>query len=192
MGSWLEAVIIGFILIGIAVAIFKGGAANPVSTGGLGKRLSDVDGDLRALTTKVDTVETKVGAVETRVSELNQLSATKGDIERLEKQFQEWKRQIDRLDERFDGFDRDLTRIQGAASNNQTVIEAMSSSLRMTNTTMNKIETRMETNATITAQVPAFMEKVLTGLATNTARTDAVCKQVDVLYHFITERGITK
>lgn len=192
MSSWLEAAIIAVILLGIVVAIYKGGAANPVSTGGLGSRLNTMDGDLRALTTKVDTVEISVGAVETRVSELNKLSATKGDVERLEKHFQDYKRQIDSLDERMDAFDRDLTAIRAMAASNQPIIEAMAESIRHAGDTMQQIERKVDATASITAQVPSFIERVLTDVSRTIAQTEHNAAQVARLYDFIVERGMSK
>ncbi len=181
--SWLEAVIIAVILGGIAFTIFRGGAANPVGTGSLSKKLTTLDGDVKALRTQVD-------GVDIRVTEIDRRGATNADIERLEARVTQWERKFDQLDERLDGVERELARIGNTASGNKLVIEAMAASLRETNAAMQKIESRIEANAAITAQVPAFMEKVLTNVARGTARTEEVCKQVDRLYDFIVERGM--
>lgn len=71
----LELTIIAFIVCGIVVAIWKGGARNPVGTGGLDKRL--------------DLMSVKVNEIEGRVEMIEEQGATKGDIERLEKSLEE-------------------------------------------------------------------------------------------------------
>lgn len=73
----LELAIIAFILIGIAVAIWKGGARNPVATGPLQSRLSEFGATLTG-------VQTKVGEIENRVEGLEGKAASAADIARLE------------------------------------------------------------------------------------------------------------
>jgi chromosome segregation ATPase len=185
MNSYLEWAIIALILAGIALAIWRGGAANPVSTGGLRLRLNALDGDMKALSTKV-------GTVETRVAELDQRAATKGDIERIEKRLAGWDPRMDRLDDRLDALERDIASMQTMQAANQRVVEAMAESLRANMDAIGKIERIVDANGVVTAQVPQFMEKVLTQVASTAAQTEAVCRQVDRLYDFITERGIAK
>lgn len=192
MDDWLEGLIIAVIMIGIGVAIFKGGAANPVSTGGLRSKLSTLDADMRQIKSKVDGVQTKVDTVETRVAELDQRAATKGDIERIEQRLAGWDPRMDRLDDRLDSMEREIAAMQAMAAANQRVIEAMAESLRSNMAAIGNIERVVDANGTITKQVPNFMERVLTQIASTDAKTDAVCRQVDRLYDFITERGITK
>ena len=69
-GSWLELAIISFIIIGIGAVIFRGGQANPETTGRLHKRLSGVEGEVKALTSRMGEMEKKY--------------ATSADIRRLE------------------------------------------------------------------------------------------------------------
>ncbi len=184
--SWLEAALITLILAGMAFAVFRGGAANPVSTGGLNRRLDTLDHDMSHL-------KTNVGRFETRIAEFEQRAATKGDIDRIEARFEEWDRKfalIDRLDDRLDAVDRDLAKMQSLASSSHTVVEATAESLRVTNLTMQGIERKTEANAAITHQVPGFIEKILERVAETSARVDGVCKQVDMVYQVITERGM--
>lgn len=183
MNSYLEWVIIALILGGILFAIWRGGAANPVSTGGLRLRLNALDGDMKALSTKV-------GTVETRVAELDARAATKGDIERIEKRLESWDPRMDRLDERLDTLEKDIATMQVMSASNQRVIEAMAESLRTNMDAIGQIARIVDANGAITQQVPAFMEKVLTQVAATAAQTTSVCRQVDRLYDFITERGI--
>lgn len=182
-GNWLEAAIIFVIMAGIGVAIFKGGAANPVSTGGLRNKLTALDSDLRD-------VKAKVGNVATRVAELEQRAATKGDIERVEKRLEEWDRKIDRLDERIDNIDRDLATLQAMAAANQQVIAAMAESVRETGASMGKIERQVDATAAITARVPDFIESVLSQMARTTARAEQNSAQIERLYDFLTEKAL--
>jgi chromosome segregation ATPase len=66
----LELAIIAFIVLGIAAAIWRGGAQNPVGTGGLNTQLIEVKAKLGEIETRVEAVETKAASTE--------------DIERLE------------------------------------------------------------------------------------------------------------
>lgn len=184
-GDWLEAAIIVVILGGIAVAIFKGGAANPVGTGGLNRKLARVESDIGIL--KGD-----FQRIETRVTEIDRRAATIADIERIEARLGDWERKFDRIDERMDGVERELTALQTVASSNQTVIGAMAESLREAGATIQKIERRIEASAAVTAQVPNFMENVLTQIARTAAQTEHNSAQVARLYDFIVERGMTK
>lgn len=80
-GNILELAIIAFIVIGIGAAIWRGGARNPVGTGGLDTRLSLMAGE-------VHRVVGKVGEIENRVEEIEGHGASKEDIRRLEKQME--------------------------------------------------------------------------------------------------------
>ncbi|MDP2131940.1 MAG: hypothetical protein U0995_08880 [Erythrobacter sp.] len=66
----LELAIIAFIVIGIGAAIWRGGARNPVGTGGLKDGLIEV--------------KAKLGEIETRVEAVESKAASTEDIERLE------------------------------------------------------------------------------------------------------------
>lgn len=189
-GEWFEGLIILVILAGIAVAIFKGGAANPVGTGGLNTSLTKLDSDFKALGVKVGAVDTKLGEVETRVGELDARAATKGDIQRIETRFDVWERKLEQLDTRLDATDLELGKIQTITLANRTATEAMAESMRALTETVQKIEARTEANAVITAQVPAFMERVLTAIAGNAAQTDHNTRQVERLYDFLTEKAL--
>ena len=60
----LELAIIAFIVIGIAAAIWRGGAQNPVGTGGLKDGLTEVKAKLGEIETRVEAVETKAASTE--------------------------------------------------------------------------------------------------------------------------------
>lgn len=68
----LEVAIIAFIALGFGIVIWKGGARNPVGTGSLHSRLSEIK-------VRFDEIETRVEAVESK-------AASGEDIKRLEAQ----------------------------------------------------------------------------------------------------------
>lgn len=77
-GNLLELAIIAFIVIGITIAAWRGGARNPVGTGGLDKKINELSGEVKAVTEKVgDLVE--------RVEKIEGDTASSADIRRLEK-----------------------------------------------------------------------------------------------------------
>jgi archaellum component FlaC len=78
----LELLIIAFIVIGMGVAIWKGGARNPVGTGGLDKRLRHMDSELKGL-------GSKVGELDHKVEDIDGRAASKNDIKRLERQLKD-------------------------------------------------------------------------------------------------------
>jgi chromosome segregation ATPase len=73
-GNILELLIILVIVIGIGAAIWRGGARNPVGTGGLDKKLTAIGSDVTGL-------KRRVGAIEKKVEEE---TASVDDIRRLE------------------------------------------------------------------------------------------------------------
>lgn len=74
----LELAIIAFIILGIAAAIWRGGARNPVGTGGLDKKIIALSGEVKA-------VNEKVGEIVQRVESIEKDTASPADIKRLEK-----------------------------------------------------------------------------------------------------------
>jgi chromosome segregation ATPase len=80
----LELAIIAFIILGIAAAIWRGGAQNPVGTGGLDRRLVEVKTKLTEIETRVEAVESKAASTEDveRLEEaISNLAKTLPDIE---------------------------------------------------------------------------------------------------------------
>lgn len=77
-GNLLELAIIAFIVIGITIAAWRGGARNPVATGGLDRKINELSGEVKA-------VKTKVGEIVERVESIERDTATPADIKRLEK-----------------------------------------------------------------------------------------------------------
>jgi len=75
--TWLEALIIAFIVIGIGWITLRTGQANPEGTGSLGQKVS-------GLSSKVSSLNTRLSHVEEDVAELKSEAATTKDIERIE------------------------------------------------------------------------------------------------------------
>lgn len=89
----IEILIILFILGGISVVIWlgwKGGAANPVSTGNLDERLNSFKNQLTGVSSKVDDIEDRVETIEGHYAKAS-------DIERLEKQLRAQARKMDKV-----------------------------------------------------------------------------------------------
>ncbi|MCL9998371.1 MAG: hypothetical protein NBV68_03235 [Erythrobacter sp.] len=91
----IEIVIILFILAGISTVIWlgwKGGAANPVTTGSLDDRLNSFDTELSGMRSQVDQIEDRVEKIEGHYAKAS-------DIERLEKQLRAQGRKMDKMAE---------------------------------------------------------------------------------------------
>lgn len=88
-GNLLELAIIAFIVIGITIAAWRGGARNPVPTGSLDKKLTALSGQVDAINTTIGTrfenMETKVDEIENRVEAIERDAVTPADIKRLER-----------------------------------------------------------------------------------------------------------
>jgi hypothetical protein len=80
--SIVEWAIIGFIIVSIGYHVWRGGAANPESTGQLGRRLG-------GLASKVGAIEGRVGHVEEKLAAIERDGATTKDIVNLEQLFDE-------------------------------------------------------------------------------------------------------
>lgn len=78
IGNWLELAIIAVIIMGIIVAIWKGGSANPEGTGSLGKKLTRLDAH-------VGDIDQWVERVNAELARLDSHAASKADIKRLER-----------------------------------------------------------------------------------------------------------
>jgi hypothetical protein len=77
-GNIIELLIIMLIILGIGAAIWRGGARNPVGTGGLDRKINELSGEVKA-------VKTKVGEIVERVESIERDTASPADIKRLEK-----------------------------------------------------------------------------------------------------------
>jgi len=75
--AWMEWAIIAFIVGTIAWIVWKGGAANPMGTGQLSRKLGKLAGE-------VSTLAGRLHQTERELAELKLEAATTKDIERLE------------------------------------------------------------------------------------------------------------
>lgn len=94
--NWLEMAIIAFIVIGMGVAIWRGGAQNPVSTGSLNRKVGRIAADM-------STIMAEFQGIDRRVTEIERRGATAQDIRGLERKFDEQNRCLSQLDTRLDG-----------------------------------------------------------------------------------------
>ena len=76
--NWFELIIIAVIMLGIGIAVWKGGAANPEGTGSLGRKVTKLDKEVISLTDKVT-------AIQGELTRIDNNAASKADIRRLEK-----------------------------------------------------------------------------------------------------------
>ena len=88
-GNILELLIILVIVVGIGAAIWRGGARNPVGTGGIDKKLTALSSEVKAMNntigTKIAGVEGKVDEIETRLEQVEKDAIGAADIKRIEK-----------------------------------------------------------------------------------------------------------
>ena len=75
--SWLEWAIIAFIVLTIGWCVWKGGAANPMGTGRISRKVGKLSGE-------VTTLSMRVRHAEQELAELKESAATTKDIARLE------------------------------------------------------------------------------------------------------------
>ena len=115
--SFYELAIIGFIVAVMGFLIWRGGARNPVPTGGLDKSVT-------AIGTKLDGVQDKVNEIEDRVEAMEGKYAKVSDIRRLE-------RRLEAHDAKIDEVGRHLTAIREDIAAGQAQRAATSRQLDM-------------------------------------------------------------
>lgn len=88
-GNIIELLIIVLIAIGIGAAVWRGGARNPVGTGGLDKKIVALGNELKtqnaAISSEIAGVKATVGTLQNRVEEIEREKASVSDIKRIEK-----------------------------------------------------------------------------------------------------------
>lgn len=84
----LELSIIAIIVLGIGAAIWRGGAKNPVGTGGIDRKPTALSSELKLINTKIGGeiagVKNKVDEIEGRVEKIEREAVSAADIKRLE------------------------------------------------------------------------------------------------------------
>lgn len=93
--DWFEVSVILLILAGIAFAVWKGGAANPVGTAGLKAAVDDLKG-------KFTVMQRDVKRIDGKVAELDKHAATTADIDRLRGEIAVMRETMARIDSRTD------------------------------------------------------------------------------------------
>ena len=76
MSDWFQWAIVAFIVLSILFHVWKGGTANPESTGSLGRKVN-------GLTAEVFALSGRVRHVEAGMKKLEQEAATSRDVEQL-------------------------------------------------------------------------------------------------------------
>ena len=89
MSDWFQWTVIAFVILSITWHVFRTGAANPESTGKLGRKVNGLAAQVSALSgrtaTQVSAMSERIGQVEAQMTELRQVSATSKDVQALEK-----------------------------------------------------------------------------------------------------------
>ena len=90
MHSWLDYLVIAIILLGFGVVLYKGGAANPVGTGRLQRRVQQLAADVSSQGDKIEALETqvnvRVSGIEVQLRELSDRMALKADIDAVRRE----------------------------------------------------------------------------------------------------------
>lgn len=94
--NWLELAIIAFIVLGMMVAIWRGGAQNPVSTGSLNRKVGKIASDLNS-------IKAEFKGIDSRVTEIERRGATSDDIRGIERKLDDQGLCLQQLDTRLDG-----------------------------------------------------------------------------------------
>jgi hypothetical protein len=89
MSDLFQWAIVAFIVLSILYHVFRGGAANPESTGSLGGKVNGLSSQVSALSGRtaqqVSALSERVGQVEEKMKSLSEAAATTKDVEQLEK-----------------------------------------------------------------------------------------------------------
>lgn len=121
--SYFELATIAFILCGIGVAVWRGGQANPESTGKLARKQAQMEADLKSVKGKVD-------AIETRVTEIDRRGATIADIERLEASMADAKSARDRIESTATDISKSLADVREKASADHVLIQTTAEAVK--------------------------------------------------------------
>jgi septation ring formation regulator EzrA len=116
----IEILIIIFIVVGIGVAVYfswKGGAANPVGTGGLDARQKAFDAELSGMRSQIDQIEERVEQMEGHYAKAS-------DIKRIEKRQQA-------LDTKLDAVIKDISAIREEAAERGALAQSTAKQLDM-------------------------------------------------------------
>lgn len=89
MHNWTEYLVAAVIVIGLSFAVFRGGQANPFSTGQISRRLGRVEAENKAMSAKIDELETSVDTLKSQM-------ATTSDVVRLEMKIQSLTAMVER------------------------------------------------------------------------------------------------
>lgn len=149
-GSLIEWAIIAFITLGIAYAVWKGGAANPVGTGGL---------------------QRTVNQIASRLQGMEDRSASKEDLTRIEAALQVEKDKIDKVVGQFEGLVATITELRQDWGARNQAVAALAESVRVLDSRMDQV-----------AETVAGMREGQRGIERN----------LDRIYNAVVEKGMSR
>ena len=149
-GNLIELAIIAFIVIGIGVAVWRGGAANPVSTGTVQHKVNNFGHEMKALGTKLSDFGE-------RISRLQESSASAEDVRRIEAELRAQEEKTEKFAGALLKVDEELQAMRRDRALSNQAIEALSKSVR---TLFAELKEHREDVAEKLGWLPALKEQV--------------------------------
>jgi chromosome segregation ATPase len=191
--EWFELAIIAFILIGIGMIVWKGGAANPVGTGRLQGAVRRLQGEVKGIGLKLE--------------ELDSDACKKGDFALLQQAFEA---EQERVKQAFDTLERvtlEITEIRDAIGRKHAVIDALAESVRVISQELGDVSRRLDQLSgmneridanqraieAMAAQLPGLagrQEAMAAQIASTNSTVLAIEKQLGRIYDVIVPKGM--
>ena len=149
-GNLIELAIIAFIVIGIGVAVWRGGAANPVSTGTVQHKVNNFGHEMKALGTKLSDFGE-------RISRLQESSASAEDVRRIEAELRAQEEKTEKFAGALLKVDEELQAMRRDRALSNQAIEALSKNVR---TLFAELKEHREDVAEKLGWLPALKEQV--------------------------------
>lgn len=179
MYNYYELGIIAFILVGIGIVLWKGGAANPVGTGRLQHDMKNVRQEVSAIGTRMDTLDGTVTAEKRRIDGLDTRMAS------IEKQVDSVHTVTKALSESVRALTTEFREhreyVGGQLSVLGSMDERIASNARDVQTTMKCVEA-----------IDARQDRMAEQVASTAVQCGATGRQVDRLYDHIVNKGMSK
>jgi len=190
--SLYELALIGVILVGIAIAVWKGGQANPVGTGSLQRVVSGMRGEVDSMKGRLKTLDSTV--------------ATKQDVLRLDEKLAEEAKKMGRVFETLDRVDDELAALARSHGARNAVIEALSDSVRRLSeelkshqqhvaarlTELSSIPDKVEANSKAIEKLSSQMPAIREAQRETASDVKHIGRQVERLYDFLIPEGMKK
>lgn len=203
-GQLFELAIIAFIAIGIGVAVWKGGAANPVGTGALQMKLKSVSSDLSNMRGSVNRLADDFSALQGR-------AVSGEEIERMNEKLEAEIRRTDKVFASLEILGQDIHALREGQSAKNVVIESLSEGLRAVShqitehredvnrrldqlgAMVERIEANRRAIEGISEQLPSIRDKqdrMSAEVSATSSDVKLIGRQVDRLYDVIVTRGM--